>query len=75
MSRSAARSKAQYNLKRISSALQDYAQQSAEVELKNAADVQQQSQQIEADIKRLEDLKVDAARPDAVCPGRPAAEL
>ena len=64
MSGSAARSKAKYNLKQIGSALQDYAQQSAEVDARNAADVRQQSQQIELDIKRLEDLKVDAARGD-----------
>ncbi|NUQ63300.1 MAG: DUF1559 domain-containing protein [Pirellulales bacterium] len=57
-----ARSKAQYNLEKVGSALQDYAQQSAQVDAKNAAEVQQQAQQIEAEIKRLEEQKPDAKR-------------
>jgi len=62
--KSAARSKAQYNLKEVGSALETYAQQSTQVEAKNAADVQKQAQLIEAEIRRLESLKTDAKRAD-----------
>jgi hypothetical protein len=58
--KSAARSKAQYNLKEVEDALQSYAQQGAPADAANAAAVQQQAQQIEAEIKRLEELKTDA---------------
>ncbi len=64
-SRSAARSKAQYNLKQIGSALQDYAEQSSQLDAKNAAEVQQQARQLEAEIQRLEESKTDARRADA----------
>jgi len=62
--KSAARTKARYNLKQVTSALQNYAQQSAQVDAVNAADVQEQAQQIEAEIKRLDELKTDAKRAD-----------
>jgi prepilin-type processing-associated H-X9-DG protein len=62
--KSGARTKARDNLMQVGSALQDYAQQSAQVDARNAADVQEQAQQIEAEIKRLEELKTDAKRAD-----------
>ncbi|MGI6417877.1 MAG: DUF1559 domain-containing protein [Thermoguttaceae bacterium] len=60
--KSAAQAKARYNLKQIGSALQNYARESVRVDARNAPDVQQQAQQIEAEIRRLEELKPDAAR-------------
>ncbi len=62
--KSGAGSKARSNLKQVGSALSDYAQQSAEVDTRNAAEVQQQAQQIEAEIKRLEETKTDTRRVD-----------
>lgn len=64
-SKSAARTKAIENLMQAGSAVESYAQQRAPVDAKNAADVQQQAQQIGAEIRRLEELKTDAKRPDA----------
>ncbi len=61
---SGAGSKARSNLKQVGSALSDYAQQSAEVDTRNAAEVQLQAQQIEAEIKRLEETKTDTRRVD-----------
>lgn len=58
--KSAAQVKARYNLKQIGSALQSFARESIRVDAMNAPDVQQQAQQIEAEIKRLEELKTDA---------------
>lgn len=63
--KSAARTKARENLKEIGSALQDFAQQTAPDDVKNAADVQEQARQIEAEIKRIEELKADAKRVEA----------
>ncbi len=63
-SKSAARTKARGNLKQVGSALQDYAQQSAQADARNAADVQEQAQRIEAEIRRLEELKTDTKRVD-----------
>ena len=60
--KSGAQAKARYNLKQIGSALQNYARESVRTDAMNAPDVQQQAQQIEAEIKRLEELKTDAAR-------------
>ena len=62
--KSAARTKAWYSLKQIGSELQDYAQETGQVGAPIAADVQQQAQQIEAEIKRLEELKPDTRRAD-----------
>jgi len=60
--KSAARKKAQSNLKEIGSALRGYAQQDGCVDAKIAADVQEQAQQIEAEIRRLEEQKAGATR-------------
>ncbi len=60
--KSGASRKAMSNLKQLGSALSDYAQQSAEGVTKNAAEVQEQAQQIEAGIKRLDEAKSDARR-------------
>ncbi len=54
---SGAGTKATWNLKQIGSSLQDYAQESAHVDTTNAAEFQQQAQQIEAEINRLEETK------------------
>ncbi len=54
--------KARHNLKQVGSALQNYASQSMEVETRNAADVQQQAQQLKADIQRLEAAESTAGR-------------
>ncbi|NLS94913.1 MAG: DUF1559 domain-containing protein [Planctomycetaceae bacterium] len=54
---SGAGTKAAWNLKQIGSSLQDYAQESAQVDTTNAAEFQQQAQQIEAEINRLEETK------------------
>jgi hypothetical protein len=53
--KSAVRSKARDNLKQIGSALQSYSHDRNEIETRNAADVQQQAQQIEVEIGRIED--------------------
>lgn len=55
--KSGAARKAQYNLKQLGSALQEYAGQNARVDAKIAADVQEQARQIETEIKRLEEIK------------------
>lgn len=52
--KSGAGTKARWNLKQVGSSLQDYAQESAQVDTSNAAEFQQQAQQIEAEIRRLE---------------------
>ncbi|MCD4726390.1 MAG: hypothetical protein K8R46_01920, partial [Pirellulales bacterium] len=62
--KSASQKKARYNLKQIDEALHGYAHQSAQVDAKNAADVQEQAQQIQAEIRRLEELKTDTKRTD-----------
>jgi prepilin-type processing-associated H-X9-DG protein len=61
---SAARTKAQDNLKQVGVALDDYAGQAALTGAKNAADVQAQAQQIAAEVKRLEELKSESRRAD-----------
>ena len=58
--KSGAGTKARANLKQVGSALQDYAQESAQVDTRNAAEFQEQAQQIEAEIRRLEETKSDA---------------
>jgi len=63
--KSGARSKARDNLKEIGAALQSYAAQDVGAEAINAAEVQEQAQQIEADIKRLDELKPDTKRADS----------
>jgi hypothetical protein len=70
--------KARYNLKQAGSALRSYAQERAEVDARNAADVQEQAQQIEADIRRLDEMETDTRRDDGdaslyfeQAPGRP----
>ncbi|MBN2293733.1 MAG: DUF1559 domain-containing protein [Pirellulales bacterium] len=60
--KSAAHEKARYNLKQAGSALHDYSEQSAQVDAANSADVQEQVQQIESQIKRLEELKTYSTR-------------
>jgi hypothetical protein len=62
--KSAAQTQARNNLKQVGLALQDYARQGGQGEAKNAADVQVQAQQIQAEIGRLEELKTDANRAD-----------
>ena len=57
---SGAGSKARANLKQVGSALQGFAQESAQLGARNAADFQQQAQQIQAEIERLEETKTDA---------------
>jgi len=54
--------KAMSNLKQFGTALSDYAQQSAEEVTENAAEVQEQAQQIEAGIKMLGESKSDVRR-------------
>ena len=61
---SAAQTTARYNLQQVGAALHNYAQQSTEVSASNAADVQGQAQQIQAEIGRLEESKSDATRAD-----------
>ena len=56
--------KAWSNLQQADSALQNYSQQVAQVDARNAADVQQQAQQLEAEIKRLHGMKSDTASAD-----------
>ena len=60
--KSAAQVKARENLKESGAALYGYAQQIAPANAKNAVDVQEQAQQIQAEIKRLEQVKTDARR-------------
>ena len=55
--KSGAGTKARANLKQVGSALQDYAQESAQVDTRNAAEFQVQAQQIEAEIRLLEETK------------------
>ncbi len=58
--KSGAGTKARQNLKQVGSSLQDYAHESAQVDTRNAAEFQQQAQQIEAEIRRLEETKADS---------------
>ena len=60
--KSGARTKAKGNLKQIGLALHNYA--SVQVDTTNAADVQEQAQQIEAQIRRLDELKAEPERAD-----------
>lgn len=62
--KSGARDKAQYNLKQVGVALDDYASQTAQAATKNAAEVQSQAQHIAAEVKRLEAMKTDGRRAD-----------
>jgi hypothetical protein len=62
--KSAAQEKARYNLKQVGAALHGYAQQSAQVDARTAADVQEQVQQIQTEIGRLAELKTDVKRAD-----------
>jgi len=64
MSKSGAGSKAQYNLKQVGKELQDYAQQGVRDGASNWLVVQEQAQQLEAEIERLEEVKTDGERPD-----------
>ncbi len=59
--RSAAQTKARYNLKQVGTALRDYAEQSAQVDTSNALEVQEQAQRIESEIQQLEQ-KAEAER-------------
>ncbi|TVS17816.1 MAG: DUF1559 domain-containing protein [Planctomycetaceae bacterium] len=61
---SAARSKAQYNIKQLGSALQSYAEHSRGVDASNAPDVRRQAEQIEAEIRRLDQLEPEIRRDD-----------
>ena len=60
--KSGAGTKARQNLKQVGSSLQDYAHESAQVDTRNAAEFQQQAQQIEAEIRRLEETKARLSR-------------
>ncbi len=60
--KSAARPKPDTTSSRLARRLQNYARESVRVDARNAPDVQEQAQQIEAEIRRLEELKPDAAR-------------
>jgi prepilin-type N-terminal cleavage/methylation domain-containing protein len=62
--KSAAGYKARESLKQVGSELQSYARQGAQADARNAAEVQEQAQQIEAEIRRLDGLKTDAKRTD-----------
>ncbi|MFW6106611.1 MAG: DUF1559 domain-containing protein [bacterium] len=57
--KSKAAKKARHNLKQLGSGLQDYAWQSGQVDAQNAPDVQKQAERIEAEIKQLEQMKID----------------
>jgi hypothetical protein len=61
---SAARSKAQHNIKQLGAALQSYAEHSRSVDASNAPDVRRQAEQIEAEIRRLEQLEPESRRED-----------
>ena len=61
---SAVQTQALSNLKQVGLALQDYARQGGQGDARNAADVQEQAQQIQAEIGRLEELKTDVRRAD-----------
>ncbi|MFZ1933466.1 MAG: DUF1559 domain-containing protein [Thermoguttaceae bacterium] len=63
-SSSAVRQKALCNLQQAGSTLQSYAEPSVPTGDSNAADVQQQAQQIQSDIKRFQDIKTDAGQRD-----------
>jgi hypothetical protein len=63
-SQSAAQLKAVSNLKQVGLAVSDYAKKSTDVETKNAADVQEQANQIEAEIKRLDARKIGDRKAD-----------
>jgi len=58
--KSAARTKAMLNLKHVDSELEYYARQDAQVDARNAEEVQEQARQIEEEIERLQELKTDA---------------
>ena len=62
LSKSAARSRAWDNLKRIDLTVQEYAQEQTPTGPLHAAAVREQAQQVEADIRRLEMLQRDAER-------------
>jgi len=62
--KSAARSKAWDNLKKIDLTLQDYAEGGAQVAPQQAAVVREQAQQVESEIRRLEELRPDTKRAD-----------
>ena len=62
--KSGAGTKARANLKQLGSALENYARQSAQVDASNAMVVQEQAQQIEAEIRRLEETRIDTWRTD-----------
>lgn len=61
---SAGRSKAKYNIKQLGSALQSYAEHSRSVDASNAPDVRRQAEQIEAEIRRLEQQEPETRRAD-----------
>ena len=54
--------KARANLKQVGLALRDFAQESAQVDARNAAEFQKQAQQVQTEIKRLEDTKNGKSR-------------
>ena len=55
--KSAAQSKARYNLKQNWSAVREYANQSVQINTRNSEEVQERAQQIESEIKQLEEQK------------------
>ncbi len=62
--KSAAKVKAQANLKQLGTAVHEYARQGEMANAANSIDVQQQAQQLEAEIKRIESQKADTTRAD-----------
>jgi prepilin-type N-terminal cleavage/methylation domain-containing protein/prepilin-type processing-associated H-X9-DG protein len=62
--KSAVQIKARDNLKQVGQAVQSYARQSVQADARNAAEVQEQAQQIETEIKRLEEQRTDTKRAD-----------
>ncbi|MEN6451285.1 MAG: DUF1559 domain-containing protein [Thermoguttaceae bacterium] len=59
---SAAQTTARSNLRQIGEALHNYGQQNKQYDARNAVDVQQQAQQIQAEIGRLQDAQADSPR-------------
>ncbi len=61
---SAGRSKAKYNIEQLGSTLQSYAEHSRSVDASSALDVRKQAEQLEAEIRRLEQLEPETQRAD-----------
>lgn len=62
--KSGAREKARYKLEQAGLELEHYAREQSEVEAGNATDVQEQAKRLEAEVRRLKELKPDVRRAD-----------